>query len=1130
MARWLDERLLRALAAVPLLLIGAGCGSDRSRSGETGTPAAAAAGSPAGGDGGSAGYDGAGSSGDGGSTEGAGKTGDCESAVELWGVRQAEAPLLTPPGGCPSQRFDQGICQPSPPEPAADGACPGEVVDGVCQPAFEDWPCPQGWAVVPGIHDSEGGSLQIDSIAPFSGCQPIWSRSCAEGQSPRLGSLDCADVSIACPTTDAWHEASIIRSQAPGFDGQIAYVDLAAGTAGDGSRASPFATLSEALAGRGPGDIVALAPGDYAITSSWIQGRLALVGACASDTILRPTSPSESALLALTGNGPRVADVTITGPRPGIGISDATDVSIERVNVTGTTGVGIFAFGTGTQVSIAQAVVRATTVDVNGSAIGISFSGGASAALSDVALIANGETGLGVYDAGTHVAATDLVAADTSSATQSSRVAAGVEVGLGATLRLTRAAVSGNRDVGIYAWGTGTELALTDAHVLENQAVLPRNLGIGLDAFAGAHATLERVTLSKNHGAAIYATDSGTSLHLTDVSISDTRPAIDSDVGSGLHASSGVTVEGNRLVLLRNTGSGAFFGPGVALSLSDVRVIDTTGRSAGSASAIAINGATGTLLRVALARNRDVGLLATGWPADLDVSDLRITDTRVAVGSSGAGVWAADDAGDVQLSVTRGTMANNDFAAVANFGADTSVRLTDVRISNTRAGPGAVLVKPSQDGASGACRVELTRVSLDSNEGTGIFASGSRAQLTLQDVSIENTQSVDELEGGPALGASSGARVTGSRLALSNNVEAGIAMADAGTSLQLTDLLVSGTLAPLEVRAGFGLVAFGGSAVVERAAFVKNVFTAVHVECSDFSFETRRCSSATARDAQVTLRDVIIGETASSPVDGLLGVGLAALGATVDLQRARIFDNRAFGVAAFGASKLGFNDVVIEGTQPAEDGVFAHGIVVREGSELAGERIVVTRNQGSAIVAVERALVNLSELSLTHNESDPVRGVLGRGLEASTGANVSIQRALVCDNHDYGFVAFDAATQLTLDHVRVQDTRFASCVGSSCPDEPGGGGIATLHGAVATLRDFEIRANAVVGLTVFDANVEARDGLITANPIGLNVQGTPLDLDEAFRRVEISGNERDYDIEDLSIPNEDDTDISGFEP
>ncbi len=159
-------------------------------------------------------------------------------------------------------------------DPPADASLPAFYVD---------WgTCPSGWR-----------SVEVEAART---CEP-WAagvEACPAGEMRVPSSPLCAPVGGPCPP----------GRFADGLadDGSVVYVDSEASAPGDGSRATPFADLAEALAAVGFGDAtIALSKGEHdgGGLSMGIVASVSLVGACPAETIVRVPTDVEG--LSLNG-------------------------------------------------------------------------------------------------------------------------------------------------------------------------------------------------------------------------------------------------------------------------------------------------------------------------------------------------------------------------------------------------------------------------------------------------------------------------------------------------------------------------------------------------------------------------------------------------------------------------------------------------------------------------------------------------------------------------------------------------------------------------------------------------------------------------------------------------------------
>lgn len=100
---------------------------------------------------------------------------------------------------------------------------------------------------------------------------------------------------------------------------------------------------------------------------------------------------------------------------------------------------------------------------------GVRVEDGRSLALVGVIVDDTRGTAVGIVGAGTDVTLEDVVVVNTRPRARDDAGGRGINVQRGAHLTGTRVIVTGNRDVGVYASGEGTEVTLSDAIVSDTQ-------------------------------------------------------------------------------------------------------------------------------------------------------------------------------------------------------------------------------------------------------------------------------------------------------------------------------------------------------------------------------------------------------------------------------------------------------------------------------------------------------------------------------------------------------------------------------------------------------------------------------------------------------------------------------------
>lgn len=177
---------------------------------------------------------------------------------------------------------DTGLCVPCGPDPVI---APPDFEDAPTLPVLT--PCPSGW-VERAVVTSTAGATRA-----YAACDArAWA--CAEGLA-RLDTGACEPVGEACPAPPArWADAPM----------GARYVDAAALAPGDGSMATPWRTLDEAVRAAGPAPTLALAPGAYTLSLDLPAGTR-LIGACTRGTVVRGRvrSPDGSSLYGLRVEG-----------------------------------------------------------------------------------------------------------------------------------------------------------------------------------------------------------------------------------------------------------------------------------------------------------------------------------------------------------------------------------------------------------------------------------------------------------------------------------------------------------------------------------------------------------------------------------------------------------------------------------------------------------------------------------------------------------------------------------------------------------------------------------------------------------------------------------------------------------
>jgi hypothetical protein len=202
-------------------------------------------------------------------------------------------------GGCV---VDSGrICAATCPEPGAPIAPAAAAAPADPEPP-RIAPCPLTWSAIEEEPPSAGG-------VPLVVCAPpaLPGRvDCAEGQAQMLGEASCAPVGPDCPSGD----------YAPDLPANAIHVRAGA-SGGDGSIASPFGRIEDALAVAIRGSTIGLSRGTFAVGDTIAVGDGASVeGACSSGTTISSARTDRSVVAQMDGG--RLRRLRIRGGRHGV--------------------------------------------------------------------------------------------------------------------------------------------------------------------------------------------------------------------------------------------------------------------------------------------------------------------------------------------------------------------------------------------------------------------------------------------------------------------------------------------------------------------------------------------------------------------------------------------------------------------------------------------------------------------------------------------------------------------------------------------------------------------------------------------------------------------------------------------
>ena len=526
------------------------------------------------------------------------------------------------------------------------------------------------------------------------------------------------------------------------------------------------------------------------------------------------------------------------------------------------------------------------------------------------------------------------------------------------------------------------------------------------------------------------------------------------------------------------------------------------------------NSARVELSRAVLRENRFCGASASTVGTSVRIEDTAVlaTRSREADGYFGQGLLVY---GGARLELLRSVVEGNRETAIEADGEETSLLVTDVVLRDTdpdavgsRFGCGLFIY----DGAE----AELERVTVDRTRYTGVFVRDAGTTVEIADLVVRGTWCAAANECGRGMEVLAGAELRLERGQLSDNTDFGVVAADPGTLLELNDLFVSGTRSNGENSAGGGLFAFDDAEVtVDGGRFDDNRYAGV---------------TAAGAGTSLTIADVVVEGTRARENDLEQGRGLVVQnGARTEIERLELIDNQevAMFVAHPGTVLVAMDLWVGDTVARAGDGLLGAGLYMHQGAVVELSRGVFERNREVAVRASGlNTRLALADVVVRDTLGAERSGRFGRGLEANEGALVEGVRVLVEGNRESGMVAFDPETTVEMSHVTVRDTLAMECTETTeCADATDGTGVGTYNGAHIELETFLITQNVFCGAQLAvgasgerGGTMDLVEGAVSHNLIGVNIQTIGFDIDRLMDRVSYHDNERNLDTDELPVP------------
>ncbi|MFN7135140.1 MAG: right-handed parallel beta-helix repeat-containing protein, partial [Myxococcales bacterium] len=203
--------------------------------------------------------------------------------------------------------------------------------------------------------------------------------------------------------------------------------------------------------------------------------------------------------------------------------------------------------------------------------------------------------------------------------------------------------------------------------------------------------------------------------------------------------------------------------------------------------------------------------------------------------------------------------------------------------------------------AEGGAQVQLARVVLEQNRGTGITAAGANTEVTLEESMVRDLLPLSGNLSGFGIEASFGAKVVLRESVVSNAHKTGVNVTETGTVLLMERSIVRDTRVDGTGEFGLGMqVRNGAVAEIRESAFFNNHEAAILVY---------------ATGSRALVERSVLRNTLPSRFDA--GAGLNAFSGRAELRDVTVSDSYAVGVWADRASaSLSMVDSVVQRVQP----------------------------------------------------------------------------------------------------------------------------------------------------------------------------------------------------------------------
>jgi hypothetical protein len=505
-------------------------------------------------------------------------------------------------------------------------------------------------------------------------------------------------------------------------------------------------------------------------------------------------------------------DVVVRDTRPradgkhgrGVWVEAGAALTLTGGAIVGNRTSGVMVAGTGTNVTLTKTIISGTAAQLsdNKGGRGLVVSDGAALALTDVQILSSYSSGIACYDAGV-VALTGVVIADTQAEPASGGEGYGLLVAGGA-VHARGVLVRANTTIGIYVTGASSDVTLEGA-VVEDTAANNKGSGVGLVVESGAEVTGSalHVTGSTEYGVLV---SGATSKFTTTNSLVANTAARNTDLaaGYGVWCQDGAActlhqtrVHNNRTVSVTAAGSGT------SLALTDVTISQTLSRQEDLGRGVGmqlVEGATCQANTVLVYASRTAGVwVSDPGPVELVGVQIAATLPQESDGWGGRGIhWVRSTPAPNQPHTIKNCVLRDNYDHQLYLDGDTLL-LDKVAMASTKSdsfGDGGHAIQVRTGG-----KVTGTDVVLTDHRTAAVFARDPGTSVQLSGGCILRT-AVREVDGAYGRGAvvEGGATMALRRMRLSGHGDIAISAAsEAGgpaesvSALVVQDVVIDGT-------------------------------------------------------------------------------------------------------------------------------------------------------------------------------------------------------------------------------------------------------------------------------------------------------------------------------------------------